>query len=174
MRIPESLVAPATSQLASYARAPHVPATQVDAEATSLGARKFTLKLAAGSPIVGDDRADERCDLNQWLVRSPDSTFIYTVSGDSMDLAGILDGDQVVVDRELPARSGDIVVAALAAHGHTIKRLRIQGGHPTLEPESANTSHRAYNVDPSEGDIIWGVVTAVVRQIARTSLRMPR
>lgn len=172
MRIPESLVAPATSQLASYARAPLVPATPVDAEATSLGARRFTLKLAAGSPIVGDDRADERCDLNQWLVRSPESTFIYTVSGDSMDLAGILDGDQVVVDRGLQALSGDIVVAALAAHGHTVKRLRIRDGRPALEPESANVGHRAYTIESSNGDIIWGVVTAIVRPVGRKSRSM--
>ncbi len=169
MRIPESLVGPATAQLTSYARAPFVPATPVDPEPTSLGARKFTLKLAAGSPITGDDRADERCDLNQWLVRSPESTFIYTVSGDSMDRAGILDGDQVVVDRSLQALGGDIVVAALAAHGHTIKRLRIRDGGLALEPESMNTRHQAYAVNPSEGDIIWGVVTAVVRPVGRKS-----
>lgn len=174
MRIPESLVAPAASQLASYVRGPLVPATPVDSEATSLGARKFTLKLAAGSPISGDDRADERCDLNQWLVKSPESTFIYTVSGDSMDLAGILDGDQVVVDRGLEAHSGDIVVAALANHGHTVKRYRIRNGRPALEPESANAIHRSYIVDSNDGDFIWGVVTAVVRQVGRKSRRMLR
>lgn len=169
MRIPESLVAPATAQLANYARAPFVPATRVDTEATGVGARKFTLKLAAGHPMPGEDRADDRCDLNQWLVKNPESTFIYTVSGDSMDLAGILDGDQVVVDRGLQAHSGDIVVAALAAHGHTIKRFRIRGGGLALEPESANPQYQAHTVDLSDGDIIWGVVTAVVRKIGRKS-----
>lgn len=172
MRIPESLVAPATAQLVSYARAPHVLATSVETDPQSVGLRKFTLNLAADIPVGRNERADERCEFNQWLARSSESTFIYTVNGDSMDLAGILDGDQVMVDRGVQAHGGDIVVAALAAHGHTIKRLRLRDGRPALEPESTNSRHQPVLVDPDKGDVIWGVVTAVVRPIGRASRPM--
>ena len=46
------------------------------------------------------------------------------VAGDSMRDAGILDGDVVIVRRDLPARDGDVVVA-LVGDEATVKTLRL-------------------------------------------------
>lgn len=167
VRIPESLVDATVSQLSDYARVPRIPARRTMAEQGSTAARGFTLKLPAGAPITNDERADEPCDLNTLLVQDPESTFLYTVSGDSMDRAGIFDGDRVVVDRALQPASGDIVVAVLASHGHTVKRLQAKKREAVLEPESSNPTHRGFQLRPDEGDVIWGVVTGVIRRVRK-------
>jgi len=41
-----------------------------------------------------------RIDLNDILVRHREATFYVRVSGDSMQDAGILDGDLAIVDRQ--------------------------------------------------------------------------
>lgn len=167
VRIPESLVDAAVSQLSDYARVPRIPAQRTIAEQGGTAARGFTLRLPAGAPIANDERADEPCDLNTLLVQDPESTFLYTVSGDSMDRAGIFDGDRVVVDRALQPANGDIVVAVLAAHGHTVKRLQAKKREALLESESSNPANKSFPLRPDDGDVIWGVVTGVIRRMRK-------
>ena len=106
------------------------------------------------------------------LVMHPESTFIYTVSGDSMDRAGIFDGDRVVVDRSLQPENGDIVVAVLAGHAHMVKRLTGRKRESMLEPESSNPTHKSFQLRPHEGDVIWGVVTGLVRKVRKGRRRV--
>lgn len=128
---------------------------------------EFTVKVPAGTPGFDDGCADERCDLNEMLVRDASSTFLYTVTGDSMDRAGIFDGDKVLVDRSLQAQSGDIAVVVLPGEGQTIKRLRLSQGTALLVPESYNPSHLTRKILTGEEWVVWGVVTAVIRQCRR-------
>lgn len=172
LRIPASLVGAMKEKLTEYARTPRIPARRVAAEPRSRGPRGFELKLPAGAPIFGDERADEVCDLNALMVNDPESTFLYAVSGDSMDRAGIFDGDRVLVDRGLQALTGDIVVAVMAGRGHTVKRLRGKSGVFSLEPESSNPAHLSRQLD--DGDVIWGVVTGVVRRMRKSTRRAER
>jgi DNA polymerase V len=77
-------------------------------------ASPVTLPLAdrsarAGSPA--NDFAGKRLDITDLLVTHPKATFLLRVAGPSMQEHGIDDGDIVVVDRELRARDGSIVVA---------------------------------------------------------------
>ncbi|HZR36112.1 MAG TPA: S24 family peptidase [Nevskia sp.] len=169
VRIPVSLVDATKAQLTEYARVPRIPARRVTPEPGGSGPRSFILKLPAGAPITGDERADEPCDLNALMVHDPESTFLYSVLGDSMDRAGIFDGDRVLVDRSLQPRNGDIVVAVMAGHGHTVKRLRGKNGSLSLEPESNNPAHRSRALQLDEGDVVWGVVTGVVRRVRKPS-----
>ena len=171
VRIPASLVDATKAQLTEYARTPRIPARRLAAEPRSNGPRGFILKLPAGAPITGDERANEPCDLNTLMVHEPDSTFLYAVTGDSMDRAGIFDGDRVLIDRGLQALNGDIVVAVMAGQGHTVKRLRDKHGALSLEPESNNPAHRSHVLQLDEGDVIWGVVTGVVRRVRKTLRR---
>lgn len=129
---------------------------------------EFTVKVPAGSLGFDDGFADERCDLNEMLVRDAASTFLYTVAGDSMDRAGIFDGDKVLVDRSLEAQSGDVVVVVLAGEGQTIKRLRLSQDSVVLVPESNNPTHLPRKILAGEEWAVWGVVTAVIRQYRRT------
>jgi SOS-response transcriptional repressor LexA len=52
-------------------------------------------------------------NLHTYLIEKPQTTFLLEVTGESMIEAGILSGDTVIVDRAMPIRSGDIVVAQI-------------------------------------------------------------
>ena len=57
------------------------------------------------------------------------------VKGDSMINAGILDGDQIIVEQTPSAQNGDIVVALLEDSA-TVKRFYREDGHYRLQPEN--------------------------------------
>ncbi|MCG9597626.1 translesion error-prone DNA polymerase V autoproteolytic subunit [Vibrio sp. Isolate25] len=51
------------------------------------------------------------CDLNEFLIDHPSSTFIGQAKGDSMQGVGIFDNDILIVDRYPTAQHLDIIVA---------------------------------------------------------------
>ena len=86
---------------------------------------------------------------------------MFTVKGDSMINAGIVEGDKVIVDRSLTASNKDIVVAVVDGE-YTIKRFIKTRGRVELHPENPSYSPIKFK-DGSELEI-WGVVTGVVRR----------
>lgn len=58
------------------------------------------------------------------LIKDKASTYILTVSGDSMKGAGICDGDEIICDRSITPRPGEIVVAEIDGE-FTVKRFAI-------------------------------------------------
>ena len=57
--------------------------------------------VKAGFPSPAQDYMEGEIDLNDILVRHREATFYVRVSGDSMQDAGILDGDLAIVDRQI-------------------------------------------------------------------------
>ena len=117
--------------------------------------------LRACSP--SNDFAGKRLDITDLLVTHPKATFLLRVAGPSMQEHGIDDGDIVVVDRELRARNGSIVVAlverelvirVLEGDGDTCK---LKAGAPTYP-----------DIVPQQGQAleIWGVVTSCIKRFA--------
>lgn len=141
----------------------------VDPPKRSIG--EFGVRVPAGPLGFDDGQIEDQCDLNELLIRDSTKTYLYTVSGDSMDRAGIFDGDRVVVDRSLEARNGDIIVAVLPGEGHTLKRLQIDAETAALVPESSNAKYRPRRLRADEEWLAWGVVTAVIRQYRRSASR---
>lgn len=62
--------------------------------------------------------------------------FALTVKGDSMEGAGIGNGDLVIARRQQTARDGDIVVALVEEEEATVKRFFRDGAAVRLEPEN--------------------------------------
>ena len=118
--------------------------------------------LPAGFPSPADDYLDGEIDLSRYLVERPAATFLMRITGESMRGAGILDGDLVVVDRSVEAKSGHIVVAVCQGE-MTIKRLRLlRGGRALLQAENPDFPEFVIGEEaPAE---IWGVVVGVVRK----------
>jgi DNA polymerase V len=81
-----------------------------------------------------------------------------------MVLAGINDGDILIVDRSLEAKSGSIVIAVLNGE-LTVKRLKLDKGKCYLKPE--NDSFEPIEVAPEMDFSIWGVVTSVIHQFVK-------
>lgn len=83
--------------------------------------------IRAGFPSPAQDYMHTRITLDDYLIEDRTSTYIVRVAGDSMEGAGIYDGDEVIVDRAMAPRDGDIVVAVVDGD-LTIKRLALPRG----------------------------------------------
>jgi len=112
--------------------------------------------VAAGFPSPAEDHMESSLDLNQHLIKHPSATFYVYARGDSMVLAGISDGDMLIVDRSLEATNDSIVVAVINGE-FTVKSISKVNGHLYLMPH--NTSYDPIKVTEEMDFEIWGVVT---------------
>lgn len=122
----------------------------------------FSGKVPAGFPSPGADYIEDGLDFNSYLIEHKAATFVFTVSGDSMKGAGILDGDKVVVDRSIEARNGHLVVAVIN-NEHTIKRLWLSSGRVELHPE--NPKYPVIALRGEDSLNIFGVVVGLARRL---------
>ncbi len=86
-----------------------------------------TSTVRAGFPSPAADHTQKRIDLNEHLILNAAATFIVRVRGDSMTGIGIYEGDELLVDRSIEAKHGNIVLAVLN-NEFTVKRLHRRGG----------------------------------------------
>lgn len=122
----------------------------------------FISKVAAGFPSPAADHLESTLDLNSYLIRHRAASFFFTVSGRSMEQAGILDGDKIAVDRSVSPRHGHIVLA-LIDNEFTVKRLYSQNGIVELHAE--NPDFAPIRLDEGQQLTVWGVVVGVVRRL---------
>lgn len=114
--------------------------------------------IAAGFPVPSEEELADTMSLDEFLVESPEATFLLRVSGDSMIDAGIVPGDLLVVDRSATPREGQIVVAEVDREW-TVKYLRKKNGQFYLQ--AANKKY---------GDIVAFdelQISAVVKGVVR-------
>lgn len=95
------------------------------------------------------------------LIPNPPATFYMRVSGDSMVMAGIHDGDLMITDKSVSPVDGDIVIAAVNGE-FTVKRLSIIKSKVMLCSE--NPDFTDILVTKNDEVTIWGVVTHVIRE----------
>lgn len=69
--------------------------------------------VRAGLPFTPETHPTSQMDLEKYLIEHPASTYFVKVKGDSMEDAGIRQGDIVILDRSLTPKNGDIVIASL-------------------------------------------------------------
>jgi DNA polymerase V len=132
------------------------PAGIFEKQATPL----FSSQPAAGFPAPGDDLVEKPLDLNDLLIDNPTATFFVRVAGDSMEGAGIFDGDILVVDRSVSPRDNSIVVAAVFGE-LVVKRLK---KYPEkVELVSENDAYSPIVINEVDDVYIWGVVVGSAR-----------
>lgn len=118
--------------------------------------------VKAGFPSPAQDYVDYvGIDLNKELIRHPSSTFFARVDGDSMIGAGIDDGDILIIDRELEAVNGNIVLCFID-NEFTVKTLEKKGDDIYLNP--ANINYKPIKVTSENDFMIWGVVTYSIKK----------
>jgi len=110
--------------------------------------------VPAGFPSPAADYEELTLSIDDLVDLRAPNVYLVRVSGPSMIGAGIYDGDVLVVNRALEARSGNVVVAYVDG-GMTVKRLQISAAGVWLQPE--NTDYRALAV--TESLHVWGVAT---------------
>ncbi|MDC4399235.1 translesion error-prone DNA polymerase V autoproteolytic subunit [Acinetobacter baumannii] len=117
-------------------------------------------KISAGFPSPAQDYVDKALDMNEHLIKNATSTFIVKVASLSMLNAGIDIDDELIVDRSLDAKHGDIVIA-LIDNEFTVKRLMIDEKGKWLKAE--NPDYKNIYLADGQELIIWGVVTHIIK-----------
>ena len=117
--------------------------------------------VAAGFPSPAEDHLDLPIDLNEYLVKNPAATFYVRVDGDSMDEAGIHQGDILIVDRSESHGTGSVVLAVLNGE-FTVKKLIKKGNELYLE--SSNSAYAPIKIEIETDFKVWGVVTYVIHR----------
>ena len=117
-------------------------------------------RIAAGSPILAEEQIDEIFTLpTEFTGNGP--VFMLAVQGDSMEGAGILDGDYVVVRSQDAAANGEIVAALVDDEEATVKRFE-RDGH-TVRLISENPAYPPMEFE--SGVQVVGKVVAVLRAV---------
>lgn len=119
----------------------------------------FIESVKCGFPSPADGHQEE-LDLDSYLIRHPNATFLLRASGDSMMGAGIYDGDLLIVDRAETIVPGRIVVARIYDE-FTCKRMIRHDDAWWLVAE--NPSYRPFPL-PEDAEI-FGVVTRSIHNL---------
>ena len=117
--------------------------------------------VKAGFPSPASDFPIEKIDLNEELIRDPETTFLARVNGDSMKDMRIYNGDLMLIDKALEPLNGNIAVCYIDGD-FTLKRLKIvkergEVKEIILLPE--NKDYKPIYVTPDNDFIIWGILT---------------
>lgn len=115
--------------------------------------------VACGTPLLAEENIEAYIPISTGLAKSGGKYFLLRAVGDSMNEAGIGDGDFVLVRQQQTAENGDRVVALIDDEA-TVKELRRETEVMLLKPRSSNKKHRPIVV--TENFIIQGVVTSVL------------
>ncbi len=112
-----------------------------------------------GSPLLAEENVEATVPVSTRLARAPHRYFFLRAQGDSMNLAGIQDGDLVLVRQQSEAREGDRVVALIDDEA-TIKEYHRTRSVIVLRPRSTNKHHQPILL--TEDFIIQGVVVTAI------------
>ena len=148
-------------------------------------------EIPAGGPKAVPTKTRTYVELNQFQIEhqiyylkslrksghevnpGKNEVIILKVTGDSMDMAGINDGDYILLNRDIMPESQDIVAAEIRDTDDkaTLKRYKLQGGKAILEPESSNEKHQPLEFDHRSKDedeppfYIQGVAIGVLKPV---------
>ena len=115
--------------------------------------------VTAGQPILAVENIESYFPVPAEFMPNQ-QCFILNVQGESMVNAGILDGDQVLVQQQPDAQNGEIVVALLGEEA-TVKRFYKEKNCYRLQPE--NDAMEPIIVDSDQEFKILGKVFGVFR-----------
>jgi repressor LexA len=118
-------------------------------------------QVPAGTPTEAIENAEDAVGVDP--EQFPDENlFALKVKGDSMQGAGIFEGDTVIVRQQADARTGQIVVTLIDGEA-TVKRFVRKGRKVLLHPE--NDAYEDIVIRPDQDASICGVVVGVVRKL---------
>ena len=94
--------------------------------------------VAAGRPVMAVENMDGSINLHRSFLKNSKKYFALRVKGDSMEEAGIMDGDTAVIEQQASVRNGEIAVVMLE-DAVTLKTFYMEGSRVRLQP--ANSAH---------------------------------
>ena len=106
-----------------------------------------------------DDNVEEWEELPEKIVKGR-RMYLVKAKGDSMNDAGIDDGDLILVDADAEPHNGSIVVICVD-YEFTVKKFYKKDHTITLNPDSKNKDHQPMMFDNTANIKLRGVVEAV-------------
>ena len=128
----------------------------------NLGQWLINQGISAGFPSPADDFKEIRISLDKELVKNEEATFYARVSGDSMQGAGLENGDLLIIDRSIEPSNNKIAVCFVDGE-FTVKRIKIESKKVYLIPE--NKKYSPIEINEENELIIWGIVTYVIKKL---------
>lgn len=117
-------------------------------------------KIAAGMPI--EALADENKYISvPFEMVANGNYYALKIEGDSMNEAGILNGDTAIIRQQEQARNGQIVVALINNSEATLKKLQKNGDSISLIPCNKNYQIQHYK---SQEVKVQGVLSGIIRK----------
>ena len=116
-------------------------------------------RITAGLPMYAQQEWDGSVVVDGALFPGS-NLFCLRVQGDSMQDAGILNGDLVVCEPRQYAENGEIVAVLIQGEEATVKRFFLGNDHIELRPENKNFSATRY---PFSDILVQGKVVGVIR-----------
>lgn len=115
--------------------------------------------VEAGVPSPAEVMHADSINLDTYLIKNSEKTFLLQVKGDSMIEAHIAEGDLVIVEKTEQAHEGDIVIAEVDGDW-TMKYYHKKGNNVWLEP--ANRKYKP--IYPEQSLRIGAIVKGVIRK----------
>lgn len=128
-------------------------------------ARAQTVKIplvgtvSCGTPVLAEENIEGYFPVSTTFIKPNYKFFLLRASGDSMNAAGINDGDFVLIRQQPTAEEGDNVVALIDDQA-TIKEFHMTRDAVVLKPNSTNPEHKPIIL--TNDFEIQGVVIAVI------------
>ena len=116
-------------------------------------------RVTAGLPMYAQMEWDGSAVLDTAVFRGQ-NLFALHIKGDSMQDAGILDGDLAICEPRQYAHNAEIVVALINGEDATVKRFFLHPDHIELRPENKNYSAMRY---PFNEVLVQGKVIGIQR-----------
>jgi len=113
----------------------------------NFGTREQTVKVpllgsvACGLPIFAEENIEAQMSISVKLLQKGHKYFLLRAKGDSMNKAGINDGDLVLIRQQQHAENGDRVLALIDDEA-TIKEYHYNGSLVVLKPKSTKKKYQ--------------------------------
>lgn len=134
-----------------------------DPESSSSHAQTINVPIvgtaSCGTPIWAEENIESFVAVSTTIAKSGAKYFLLHASGDSMNKAGINNGDLVLVKQQSSAQNGDKVIA-LIDNKATINEYQHVGNNIILKPKSTNHEHTPIIL--TEDFQIQGIVENVI------------
>jgi repressor LexA len=116
--------------------------------------------VACGIPIFAEENIEAMIPVSKNLAHPGSRYFLLRAVGDSMNSAGIEDGDLVLVRQQPTAENGDLVVALIDDNA-TVKEFHRGDDAVILKPRSRNKKHQPIIL--TEDFQVQGVVIRTIK-----------
>ena len=95
--------------------------------------------VAAGRPVLAVENMDGSIKFHKSMLKNGKDYFALQVRGDSMEEAGIMDGDTAIIEHQNIVRNGEIAVVMLD-DAVTLKTFYRESTRIRLQPENSSYS----------------------------------